>query len=237
MIKYRTGVFFKKWWYWFVEPVDVIGVDMVNFFSYADKKIPGFSQKKGWTTVIDLKKTEEEIWQSMRKGFVQEQIKRGESRGIKVVRDKEYFSAYAKLDKEFRKRRQLPSYKLVPFKNYTDLYVATLGDKLLAGSLVISDGQYSRALVLSSAHGLEKDLQNAIGQANRMIMWEMIKVAKQSGCQLFDLGGLDMDKDGQLTSLGEFKEAFGGERKMTYFYYKVYNPLLRIWMKVRRLVK
>jgi hypothetical protein len=231
MIKYKIGTVFSKWWYWFEDPKDIDGVSMVNFFSYKDVSVPGFIKREGFTSLIDLSKTEEDLWSSMRSGFICDQIIRGERRGIKIEVGGN-FKTFSLLDKSFRKDRKLPKYNLRPLKRVGRLYTAFYNGEMLAGAIVISDEKHARALVLSSKRGSNKDNQNAIGQANRMIMWSMIKDAKKSGRYFFDLGGIDI-VDGKLTALGEFKEAFGGERKKMFFYHKIYSPFFRFWIRIR----
>ena len=100
----------------------------------------------------------------------------------------------------------------------------------------MANQDYMRALVLASGHhggdGKEREL---IGQANRLLLWQAIKYAKESGRQYFDLGGISpQSKNPKLVSLAEFKEAFGGQRQKCYYYFKVYSPLIKWWMRLRR---
>jgi lipid II:glycine glycyltransferase (peptidoglycan interpeptide bridge formation enzyme) len=96
-----------------------------------------------------------------------------------------------------------------------------------------------RAYVLASGRfsgdGREREI---IGQANRMVIWEAMKYAKQQGYKLFDLGGINPESTVQWErTLAEFKESFGGERKACYYYSKVNSPVLRLLLKLRRYLK
>ena len=95
---------------------------------------------------------------------------------------------------------------------------------------------YIRAWALASLRVGEKDgkIRDIIGQANRMIIWEAIKHAKSEGFEFFDLGGINPNSEKQKDIfLAQFKEAFGGERKECFYYYKVYSKLLKFLMKLR----
>jgi len=107
--------------------------------------------------------------------------------------------------------------------------------RMIAGGIFISNGLYYRALVLASLHRIsDSHDREIIGQANRMVIWEAIKNAKHTKHQLFDLGGISPESSNkQLVSLAEFKEAFGGERKPCYYYFKIYSPLIKVWMRFR----
>jgi len=95
---------------------------------------------------------------------------------------------------------------------------------------------YFRAWVLASKRldNVSGRFREIIGQANRMVIWQAIMFAKDHGYRSFDLGGIAPDDDNkEQRSLAEFKEAFGGERKKAYYYFKVYSRLLKFLMKLK----
>ena len=224
----------KKYWFWFSHPFNVSKAAMVNFFSYEKYDTKGFRRSDGLTTVIDLNQDLETIWLNTRKKFVRKQIKKGERNGILVKHDPN-FGEFKKIYKIFRKNSKLPKDNIRAYKNNAILLAAYYQGSMIAGGIFISNGIYYRALVLASLHKTSDGRgREIIGQANRMVIWEAIKNAKQSKHSLFDLGGISPDsKNKQLVSLAEFKEAFGGKRKSCYYYFKIYSPLIKIWMKLR----
>lgn len=230
--RYRFGWPLTKIWCWLENPVDLRDVSMSNFFSYEDVDVPGFRKKGGLTTVVDLSPDIETIWEGMRQKFIRKQITQGENKGISVkigLRPEDYAPIY----KPFRRGKGL-SVDSLNFLHDAGLVVsAELAGETLAGGAFLTNGETMRAWALSSIYVTDKQKQNLIGQANRILIWEMIKFAKATGHQYFDLGGINVGDDGKVDSLTEFKEAFGGERKNCYFYHKVYSPLLRSYMKLR----
>jgi len=226
--------FLKKYWFWFSKPFDVKGAAMVNFFSYDKEDVKGFHMKEGLTTVIDLDQSIDDIWHKTRKKFIQKQIKRGEKNGIVVTRDPN-FGQLKKVYKDFRKNSKLPKDNINVCKKNCLMVAAYYKDEMVAGGIFISDSINIRAFVLASLHRSKESYEREIiGQANRMLIWHAIKYAKESGHKLFDLGGISPEsKNKQLRTLAEFKEAFGGERKKTYHYFKVYSPIIKRWMRLR----
>ncbi len=237
-IHYQWGFvsvsFFSKHWFWFDIPREVSGAAMVNFFTYQDGDHPGFHKKSGLTTVINLSPGLENIWAKFRKNFVQKQIQRGERNNI-IIRHDQNFKGFKKLYLAFRRAYHLPKERLTPLQEVGEVFSAYYDNQLIAGGLFIHDGTTMRAWALASVLKTNKDLPNElVGQANRMILWNALQYAKLIGCRDFDLGGISPESENRhLRTLAEFKEAFGGDRRTNFYYYKIYSPVLRYWMKFR----
>ncbi len=228
---------FRQKWAWFTSPQDEAGVDLLNVFSYDDVSAPGFKKKLGWTSVINLQQDLGVIKSKFRQKFILEQLEKGERKGI-VVKQDNNFTGFYPLYKNFRALKKIARDRYAVLKREGILFSAYHEGEMLAGGIFIGDGASLRAWVLASKRldnvsGPEREL---VGQANRLIIWEAIKYAKEHGYQLFDLGGINPDSgDRSEQGLAEFKEAFGGERVQTFYYTKSYSPLLNFWLKLRRL--
>ena len=237
-VHYQWGLFYNRFlvkhWFWFANPRDIIGVGMVNFFSYEDIDSGDFHKKEGMTTVVNLNKTEEEIFGSFRNNFVQKQIRRGERNQIKIEHNQD-FKSFRNLYKEFRKTHRLPKERIDPLEEVADIFLAYYKNKLIAGGLFLIGHNIVRVWALASLTKT-RDLfsREIIGQANRMVLWEAMKYAKSVGCSEFDLGGISPNSSNKhMRTLAEFKEAFGGERRKSFYYYKIYSPIIKLWMKFR----
>jgi lipid II:glycine glycyltransferase (peptidoglycan interpeptide bridge formation enzyme) len=211
--------------------------DMVTFFSYSDVLPPaGFSKKEGLTSIINLSSGEKAVWEGMRRKFIREQIQKGERNGISIDESKD-FAAFERIYASFREKKGISADNITVFKDNGLLFLARLGDETLAGGVFIYDDLSIRAWALASkrfeGNGRMRELT---GQANRMVIWEAIHWACQHGIVNFDLGGLDNSVfSGNPSTLAVFKEAFGGERKPSYFYSKIYSPLLKVMLRLSRL--
>lgn len=230
--------FFNKRWVWFGEPMEVNDVDSVTFFSYADINLPGFKKKEGWTTVIDLKGSEEDTWKLFRPGFIAEQIKKGYRKGIEVKVETN-FDEFRKLYKDFREKKGIPEDDFRVFEEHGVCFIASFERKPVAGGVFIFDENTMRAWALASRrlNGADGKTRDLIGQANRIVIWEAIKYAKKKGMSRFDLGGIEIFPDGSPPPLTQFKEAFGGERVKNYYYTKVYSPVLRFFHRVKSVIR
>lgn len=226
--------FLRKYWFWFSKPFDVKGAAMVNFFSYDKYDVEGFKRSDGLTSVIDLEQDIDVIWSKMRKKFIQKQIKRGEKNGIIVKRDPD-FSQLKRIYKDFREKSGLPKDNISACKKSCTLIAAYHEGEMVAGGIFVSNGVYIRALILASLHQSKTSRdREIIGQANRMLIWHAIKYAKETKHKLFDLGGISPSSDKKhMRTLAEFKEAFGGEHKECYYYFKIYSPIIKWWMRFR----
>ncbi len=238
MISYfYPSLWFKKKWVWFGQPADDRASDMITVFSYDDVELQGFRKKQGQTSVIDLSPDLLLLWQRTRQGFVQKQIEKGKVNGIEARHDanfKDFKPVYLK----FRKSKGLAKDRFEVFKKNGILISAYFENKLIAGGVFIADENNMRAWVLASLrHNTPGRMREIVGQANRMVVWQAIVLAKERGVKRFDLGGIDTDsKSPSEKGLTEFKEAFGGERKMSYYYTKVNSRLLRLLLKIRSLI-
>lgn len=227
--------FLKKRWFWFVDPFDVGGVAMVNFFSYNNIDKKGFYKKEGLTSIIDLQQNLDIIWSKMRKKFICKQIKKGERNNI-IIKQDNNFKEFTRTYKIFRQAKGIVSDNINIFRKNGILFSAYYKNKMIAGGIFISDGSNIRALVLSSLRQINNSQEKEIvGQANRMLIWEVIKFAKERGHKILDLGGgiVEISKKIKPSTLMEFKTGFGGEIIKCYYYHKVYSRVLRYWMRLR----
>lgn len=235
---YQAGLlgskFLLKHWFWFKDPFELKGAAMVNFFSYNKLDLPGFKRRDGLTTMIDLSSDLSDIWSSFRPNFIAKQIKKAEASGIVIKRSDDY-RGFTKIYQHFRQANNLTTDRIDILQDKSILLVAYHQEKMIAGGIFIASRKYWRAYILASYHpehsGKQREL---LGQANRLLIWHSIKEAKASGCQYLDLGGISPEsKNPKLVSLAEFKEAFGGKRQACYYYFKVYSPLIKWWMRLR----
>ncbi|OGZ05828.1 MAG: hypothetical protein A2845_03420 [Candidatus Lloydbacteria bacterium RIFCSPHIGHO2_01_FULL_49_22] len=225
---------FRKEWHWFEKPHDIPGADLLNFFSYDNINAPGFKKKSGMTTIIDLVQTEDVLWSKLRKRYAREQIEKAKRNGIDVHTDISWEHLVGVYEK-FRKGKKISSDDPRVFQ-HCRVYAALVNNEILAMGAFVEDEKYSRALVLASDRfSNEGKRRELVGQANRMLIWEAMRDARSRGILQFDLGGIALESDKREDkSLLEFKEAFGGERKVGYYYTKVNSRLLKLFIKTRR---
>jgi lipid II:glycine glycyltransferase (peptidoglycan interpeptide bridge formation enzyme) len=85
---------------------------------------------------------------------------------------------------------------------------------------IVSDGR--ARLHQSSSHFRSSDdseFRNLIGRANRYLHWDDILYFKNLGLEYYDLGGWYGGRtDKEKIAINEFKESFGGEKRVEYTY-------------------
>lgn len=227
------GKIFKKYWYWFTAPSDKLTGDLVNVFSYEDVSVAGFKKKVAPTTLIDLSRSQEELWEAMRKRYVREQIEKGKRNGI-VVNQTDDWHIFKPIYLEFRKGKKLVDDDPRVFE-HMHVVSAYYNGAPIAGGAFVFDRDHARAYALASLRFNEDGkMREIVGQANRMVVWETMLWAKAKGIKTFDLGGIAPDStDPQDKSLLEFKEAFGGERVNAYYYRSYRSKMLKLFMKIK----
>lgn len=234
---YLFGPWFKKEWFWFADPQDVKGAAWVLYFSYHDVEVPGFSKKEGWTSIIDLTPSLEELWSHIREKYTRFPIEEGRKKGITIRQDTN-IEEFRKIYKTFRAAKNLPEDDSTLFDRGI-LFSAYYEGRMMAGHVFIDDGTHLRSWVTASRRFEElqgKD-KRLIGSANRMLVWSAIEYAKNNNYTLIDLGGINPDpKNGGEQSLAEFKESFGGRRIKNYYYVKVYSRPLKLLGKIKQLL-
>ncbi len=71
-----------------------------------------------------------------------------------------------------------------------------------------------------------------IGAANRYLIWEALRYAKNKGLQEFDFGGYHTGDNPDLQRVNFFKLSFGGERTTRYICRKDYSPLYHLARRI-----
>mgnify|MGYP000843894528 CR=1 FL=1 len=229
---------FKTYTIWFSEaPFEVDGVAGVTFMSCPCKvDLPGFSRREHSTIVLDLKRPLDTLWNELGKTNRQ-RIKKAERTGVQISIDKDQ-EEFIRMNDRFRRIKGLPSHTVSPeyMKAYGTLFTAVLDSELLAGCFNLVDDLNMRGLIGATIRlEVEPERQSLVGNANRMLEWEMIKYAKERSMDTYDIGGYYTGEhpDQEKSNINEFKRSFGGALVSRYDYQKDYSPLL----KGARLVK
>ncbi|RLE67230.1 MAG: hypothetical protein DRJ45_09735 [Thermoprotei archaeon] len=237
---------------WFAEQpfleMDPSGYDGIAFKACKKKvRVKGFigGGDGQATIVIDLTKDLDEIWKGMDKSSCRYAINRAIRDGVKVKINSNYdkffeiyktFMIRKKIYPTFLSRLYDPKLEIME-RGYGILFTAELEGEILGGCYFIHDDEHIRWLVGASKR-LEVDRKKAtlIGNANRLIIWEAIKWAKERGIKEFDLGGYSLDAENNPNDprygVNKFKKSFGGKIVKKYFYYKDYSRRLRLFVNL-----
>ncbi|MGD0329212.1 MAG: GNAT family N-acetyltransferase [Nitrososphaeria archaeon] len=227
----NIGLFKKKNVFFAESPFDVGGYDEIMFHACPNRSVAkGFYSRVLTTSVIDLNQSIGLIWKKMDKGSCRWSIKSAIKKGVKVKISQDY-DTFLEINHSFRTEKGLPDYNVTPefMRKYGILFTAEYDGKILGGQFYLRDKKHMYWLIGASKY-LESDRRTAmlIGHGNRLMVWEAIRYAKESGNQEFDLGGCFIihDKRNPLYELSFFKKTFGGKLVIRYFYKRYYSKVL-----------
>ncbi len=231
MIRYRTrGVWIAD--VFLGEPFHLDatpGVDVVRY-NYWPTRPPGEPGQPSHTRVIDLTRTEEELFSevqtSSRRAIRLAEKDTLECR-IQFPASPELTGAFSDVYDPFARARGLEPAdraRLAALAAAGQVEVnqifdpqATLDDAVLVWHLNVRACRRALMLYSVSQAGADPDRQRRIGRGNRRLHWQEIRSWKSQGLEAYDFGGWYTGSDDrQLLGINRFKEAFGGAVTPTY---------------------
>jgi len=235
-IEKRNG-FFKTKEIWFADfPYDVEGCHGVVFMDCKNKvDINGFRCLDSTTLVIDLSQDLDAIWNNMKQKSCRYPINRAIKEKVQVRTDQDY-GEFHEINRNFRRWKglSLRGFSLKYFetlKKYSVLFTARLDGEIMAGQLYLEDKDNIRLLLAASKRSeVDREQATLVGCANRLMIWEAIKYAKEKGIKEFDFGGYytGREKDEQKEGVNIFKKSFGGKLTTRYIYRKGYSEIYKL---------
>ena len=196
------------------------------FFTHKQPK------SKFLTLLIDLKKTEEEIWMKDVNSKRRNMIRKAEKSGLTVMINNEsideFYSFYNAANSK-HKLQCLPInffYDLNEQKRHINIkYLwAIRKNEILGITVIIYDKNYALYWI-----GISVDNTPNLGQGE-LLQWEAIKLIKLNGCKYYDLCYIEKEK---LPYIYKFKKGFSNSEiaiplitKKT-FSYKIINKIMK----------
>ena len=219
---------------WFADyPYDVEHCDGVTFMECKNRiDIAGFTRREFTTLVIDLMQDLDAVWKNMGKKSCRYEINRAKREGV-IVKINQNFNEFCEMDRSFREKKGLgtgSSCQPEFMRRYGTLFTAEVAGETIAGQFYLEDEKNVRWLVGASKRlEVDRDKAIVIGCANRLMLWEAIKYAKEKGIKEFDFGGYYTggDTNDPRYSINLFKQSFGGELTRHHIYQKDYSKLYR----------
>jgi CelD/BcsL family acetyltransferase involved in cellulose biosynthesis len=191
----------EKWRYIELRPLNSLG----NSFS-------GFEQNQtSFIHILDLARTQDEIFRGFHKDSIQRKIRRAEREGLTYEegRSEQFLDQFYQLLLRTRRRHQLPPQPRQWFRNLIDC----LGDQLKI-RVASRDGQPMASIltlefknVMVYKYGCSDAQYHNLGPMH-LLFWKTIQEARNKGLREFDLGRSDADNAG----LVEFKDRWGATR-------------------------
>jgi CelD/BcsL family acetyltransferase involved in cellulose biosynthesis len=174
--------------------------------------VSGFEQNQtSFVHILDLTRTQDEIFRAFHKDSIQRKIRRAEREGLTYEegRSEQFLDQFYQLLLRTRRRHQLPPQPRQWFRNL----IVCLGDQLKI-RVASRDGQPMASIltlefknVMVYKYGCSDAQYHNLGPMH-LLFWKTIQEARNKGLGEFDLGRSDADNAG----LVEFKDRWGATR-------------------------
>jgi len=192
-----------------------------------------FLASEGGSYILDLKKSNEELWRNFRPSCRQKTRKAELSKTLKITeatRAREFESWYGLYKKTARQKKfeaysKSLLYKIFKEKKLSRLFTVHVKKAIAGGVFLLIDKYPMRFLAAS-------DRQFYKFYPNNLLEWEMIKWAKENHYPLYDFFEAREGESGP----SEFKRGFGGKFIKIYTYKIAINPLWSFTIDIIALV-
>jgi lipid II:glycine glycyltransferase (peptidoglycan interpeptide bridge formation enzyme) len=233
-------LFFKRKEFWFYDS-EKIDAGIYNVFCYSNKKDASIRRNVliEQTSIINLEKTEEELFNQINRTF-KYHIKKAEKLGVSVKT--EFFPSIEKCNQiinefsvfveEKKIEWNLKRIEVLQKINKLIISEAYLNEKKISTHVYLHDG--NRVVLLHSYHQHNRLDEKIKGYANKFLHWQDIISFKKFGLKLYDLGGINMEKH---LGISIFKLAFGGDVIDCYSYIETnpsLNPFVNLYKKLKK---
>ncbi|MCD6319969.1 MAG: GNAT family N-acetyltransferase [Candidatus Desulfofervidaceae bacterium] len=192
---------------------------------------PDIVKSEFTTTIIDLRKKEEELWHNLEAKSCRYEIRRGEKFGFQVEINQHYDEFYELLKQQMEIKgyaKPVSRGRYQELLEHGDLWTASLQGDVICGHFHLVDGIYRTRYLWGASRRFSEGYRSSVGAANRWLHWQEIKHYKRRGVALYDLGGVDLNRASPAYGVARFKLSFNGELTTEYHYLVVNNPYLRL---------
>lgn len=189
----------------------------------------GFSMRRMGTLLVDLSPSLDELWGQVEKD-ARRTVRRGLEQGVEITRaaNLDELKEFYNLNIQASRRAQT---KIYPFSHFSSLwnhflplnkivvFIARVRDRAEAAALYLMHNKIIHIFALGDS---EHARINKI-YANEVLMWHIIKWAREQGFKYFDHSGVELHRvdagDEKARSIYRFKMKWGG-RLMEYHDYE-----------------
>ena len=183
------------------------------------------------TLLLDLKKTEQEIFNNFNKG-TRYNIRLAEKKGVKMKVSHKYSDVFYNLMKQTKKRQGFRAHAEKYYRKLLDidtrdfnaeLFLAEYNNKVITASIVIFFGKRATSL-----HAVSDYKYRAL-KTVEFLHWQKILLAKKMGFKEYDFWGIDEKKWPGITHFKkgfrgkEFEYAQGKNIIFQNYWYKIYS--------------
>jgi lipid II:glycine glycyltransferase (peptidoglycan interpeptide bridge formation enzyme) len=196
-----------------IEPDISAPKNFINSLQKLNFKKDNFPLSLPKTIWIDLEKNEEGLWKNLKKDC-RYCIKKAQGEKIKIKKSED-IDTFSKLWSKERERGLGPSQKedlkkiFKVFGKNARIFFAEKGGEILGGALTLN---WEKTHYYTHAFSTKKGRRSFV---QYLVVWEIIKKARKSGCKIFDFEGIYDPRFHSTTKswqgFSHFKKSFGGK--------------------------
>ncbi len=197
------------------------------------------------TPLLDLARTEEELWQGLEAKSCRYEIRKAQKLECLVSSNEDCETARRLINDSIRRLRYRAELGEAQWQDLLpghDIFLCRWQGMPLVAHVLLRDHPGRARLLLSGGvdRGDER-FRNVVGPANRLLHWRELQYYKAEGYRYYDFGGCDVNKQSRHYRNTQFKLSFGGQVVEEPHVYLAKNPVLRSYYQgigvVRRAVR
>jgi hypothetical protein len=194
-----------------------------------------FRRKAFHTSLIDLTRPEDELWNRLEKRTCRYQINKAKKLEPEVLLNERLDEAFMLFDDFFCRNPFRPPLRREEWERIVgccDVFVACHQGRAAAAHVIIAEApRFARALMSATADRADAEGRGVAGALNRWLHWHEILHYRTQGVRTYDLGGTVRDPGLREWSIAQFKALFGGDDATHQIVHLARNPLVRIALR------
>jgi hypothetical protein len=183
------------------------------------------------TPLIDLARTEQELWQDLEAKSCRYEIRKAQKMDFTISRNETGDDARRLVNDSIRRlryRAELSEDEWQALLPADDIWLCRWQGIPLAAHVLMRDHPGRARLLLSgSADRGDEHFHRAVGPGNRLLHWQELQYYKAEGYRFYDFGGCDLNRDSRRYRNTQFKLSFGGQVVEEPTIHLAKNPALR----------
>lgn len=230
-------IFFKRREIWFYNREKAIPAGY-NVFAYTlEENVPPDALIE-WTSHIDLKKNENQLYNSVSSTFKLHINRAIRSEINTIITFSPTIRDITKISKEIRifakhKNFAFSKRRLFSLQKTGNICISMANIKNINIVTHVFLFDERRIVLLHTFHNMKFEKDRIRSYANKLLHWKDILEFKRRNFELFDWGGINPEN---LPGITQFKLSFGGKTEKCFSYIKV-TPLLLLFFKLYKKIR
>lgn len=194
-----------------------------------------FRRRSFYTPVIDLTRSEEDLWQGLEAKSCRYEVRKGQKLDCAIVRNEECEAARLLLNQSIGRLRYRPEIGPDEWKDLLpghDVFLCKWqGIPVVIHLMFRAPPLRARLLLSGSVDRHDERFHAILGPCNRLLHWHELQYYKAQGYRVYDFGGCHIEKDSPQYPLTQFKVSFGAKVAAEPHLYLAGNPALRAMLR------